>query len=170
MATRKEIEKDVLESLQTKREISASLKKRSGLVLLYHYESKRKSEIMLSEGLPATTINRWLDRWDSREEDKEQWYNWYESEEISKKKYKILLQSIFQDIQRPGTPAKFTEEIIEKIMALAVTNPESLGLPYSKWSEALLKKELEKRKIVKSISTSQIGRFLKMSSSETSSE
>ena len=70
MDTRKELEKRVLESLQSKREISASLKKRSGLILLYYYESKRKSEIMSSEQLPATTINKWLNRWESREADK----------------------------------------------------------------------------------------------------
>ena len=118
--------------------------------------------------MSSTTLNRWIQRWDERKEDREKWLEWYTLKEIKKREYRSFLLSILQDAPRPGTPPKFTDKTIEKIVGLATSDPGKLGLPFSKWSEELLKKELIKRKIVKTISTSQIGRFLKRSSNQTS--
>jgi putative transposase len=168
MITQNEIESQILASLKSKREIPASLKKRGVLVFFYCYKLKKKSEILKSEQIPATTLNRWLKKWEINGENRLMWFEWYESKEITEQEYSSLLLSILKDAPRTGSPAKFEEKTIEKIVALAASDPQTLGLPYSKWSEELLKRELIKRKIVKTISTSQIGRFLKRSSNQTS--
>ena len=158
------LEEEVLASLRTKRELPVSLSKRGEVILLFYYESKKKSEILKLVPMAATTLNRWLYRWEEYQQDREEWLEWYASNQITKQEYRSFLLSLLQDAQRPGTPAKFSDEIVEKIVGLAASDPEKLGLPFTRWSEALLKEELIKRKIVPSISTSQIGRFLKKAS------
>jgi len=161
MVMQKDLEKEVLEWIESKREIPVSLQKRGRIINLYEQQGRRKIDIKRELGMSMTSILRWLSRWASAEQNREEWYGWYKAEEISLKDYRELLFSVLKDKPRPGTPKKFTAEEIEKIMSLAVTDPTSLGLPFSRWSEALLKVELINRKIVESISTAQIGRFLK---------
>ena len=155
------LEKEVLLSLQTKRSIEVSLLTRSAIVLYHEFMGKRKTDIKSELSCAATTINRWVDRWKSYESLRTKWFTLYKDQIIDKKAYRDLLLSIFSDSIRTGTPCKFSDTTIEKIVALASTDPISLGLPFTRWSEKLLQIELVNRKIVKSISTSQIGRFLK---------
>jgi len=42
------------------------------------------------------------------------------------------------DAPRAGAPAKFTSEAICQIMALACTDPETLDIPISHWSQSEL--------------------------------
>jgi len=155
------LEKEVLLSLQTKRTIDVSLLNRSTIVLQYKFWGKRKTEIKSELNCAVTTINRWLARWEENEALRQSWFALYESQSIDKKAYSELLLSLFSDSPRTGTPCKFKDAIVEKIVALASSDPTSLGLPFTRWSEKLLQIELVNRKIVKSISTSQIGRLLK---------
>jgi len=67
------------------------------------------------------------------------------------------------DEPRPGAPGKFTSEQICQIINVACETPEMAGLPLSHWSLSSLAEELVKRKIVDSISTSQLHIFLKSS-------
>lgn len=165
-----ELERSILLGLQSKREISNSLQNRSNIVLNYEFKGMRKIDIKAKYGFAATTIDRWLHRWEFYESDRKKWYKMNKAEKIDRTDYIDLLYSIFKDSVRPGTPVSFDEKTKEKIVALAVTDPVSLGLPFTRWSEVLLQKELVKRKIVKSISTSHIGRILKKSQDTTSSK
>jgi hypothetical protein len=65
------------------------------------------------------------------------------------------------DKPRPGCPGKFTAEQICQIMNAACETPEESGLPLSHWTLSELASELVRRKIVESISTSQLCVFLK---------
>ena len=65
------------------------------------------------------------------------------------------------DAPRPGAPAKFTPEMICQIVALACTNPETLDIPISQWSQSELARQSVARGIVDSISHGSVGRFLK---------
>lgn len=161
MESKNKEEKQVLEWIRGKREIPSSLKKRGEIISSFYHDSKRKSEIIRSVQTSAMTVNRWIGRWEESKENRGVWLEWYRSGEITGQGYKTLVLSIFKDAPRPGAPATFDEKTIEKIVALAAADPEKLGLPFSRWSEVLLEKELVKRKIVPAISTSQIGRFLK---------
>lgn len=161
MKSQAEYEELFLSDFQSKREISSSLQRRSEIILQYIFAGKRKCDIVRCLNMPATTLSKWIKRWKSHESNRSEWYANYRDEMYSKKEYIDLVKSIFRDKQRPGAPASFTEVTKEKIVALAATDPRSLDLPFSRWSEVLLQKELKKRKIVKSISTSHIGRILK---------
>lgn len=160
-------EEEILLGLQSKREIKRSLQKRSKIVLKYTYKRVRKNILAEDLGCALTTINRWIDRWSMYDSDRLIWYREYKGKEITEKEYIELLSGLFKDSVRTGKPSTFDEETKEKIVALAVSSPESLGLPFTRWSEALLQLELIERKIVKSISTSHIGRILKKSQNTT---
>jgi hypothetical protein len=65
------------------------------------------------------------------------------------------------DAPRCGAPAKFTPEMICQIMALACSDPETLDVPISQWSQSELARQSVARGIVESISHGSVGRFLK---------
>lgn len=75
--------------------------------------------------------------------------------------YERGVLSILSDALRPGTPCKFTPEEICQIINVACEQPEACGLPFSHWSLSSLADEVVKRKIVSSISKSQLAIFLK---------
>lgn len=163
MKLQKDLEEEVLISLLLKREISVSLKRRAKIIEFYYHNDKKKSFIKREISITMTSVLRWLSRWSLKEESRSEWYNWYKEGEIKRNEYTELLLSLLRDSPRTGKPKKFKDDQVEKIVGLATTDPISLGLPFSRWSEALLKVELENRGIVESISTAQIGRFLKKS-------
>lgn len=82
--------------------------------------------------------------------------------------YKNSILTLLSDAPRPGTPAKFSPEQICQIINVACERPEDLGLPLSHWSLTSLAEEVVKRKIVDSISTSQLCVFLKSGKNKTS--
>lgn len=89
-------------------------------------------------------------------------------EEESGIDYKNSILTILSDAPRPGTPAKFLPEQICQIINVACERPEDIGLPLSHWSLTSLAKEVVKRNIVESISTSQLCVFLKSGKNKTS--
>lgn len=66
-----------------------------------------------------------------------------------------------QDSPRSGSPGKFSSIDYCLILGVALESPSDSGLPITEWSLTELKREVEKRGIVKSISRSQLGNFLK---------
>ena len=75
--------------------------------------------------------------------------------------YKRSVLKILSDKKRKGAPPKFTAEQICQIINVSCEKPEESGLPLSHWSLTSLAAELVNRKIVDSISTSQLHVFLK---------
>jgi putative transposase len=67
------------------------------------------------------------------------------------------------DAPRSGAPARFTPEVICKIVALSCEDPEALDVPISHWSQSELARHAVRRGIVDSISHGSVGRFLKRS-------
>jgi putative transposase len=66
-----------------------------------------------------------------------------------------------EDAERPGTPPTITPEQWCNILALACEEPAKSGRPITHWTPRELAEEAIKRKIVTSISTRHVGRFLK---------
>ena len=60
-----------------------------------------------------------------------------------------------------GWWGKFSAEQVTQIIAIACEPPEKCGRPVTHWTPRELADEVEKRGIVTSISTRQVGRFLK---------
>ena len=75
-----------------------------------------------------------------------------------------------QDDERSGAPPTFTPEQWCQIVALACEAPEQSGRPITHWTPRELAEEAIKREIVTSISTRQVGRFLKSGRVEAAQE
>ena len=82
-------------------------------------------------------------------------------EELTGSAYRKAILQLLSDKPRPGCPGKFTAEQICQIMNVACESPEESGLPLSHWTLSELASELVRRKIVDSISRSQLCVFLK---------
>jgi len=74
------------------------------------------------------------------------------------------LLAVFSDAPRSGTKPTFSPEQFVEIVSIATEKPEASGRPVSTWTGRELADEAVKRKLVKSISTSQVNRFLKTAS------
>lgn len=71
-----------------------------------------------------------------------------------------LILAVLADDARSGTRAKFTPEQIAAIIALACEPAAQSGLPVSHWTPTELAREAIKRKIVVTLSSRHIDRFL----------
>lgn len=68
---------------------------------------------------------------------------------------------IFNIQRSPGQPVQFTEEIKSEIIEIALSPPNLLGQPFSRWSLEKIKEYLLSKKIVKTISIETIRTVLK---------
>ena len=71
------------------------------------------------------------------------------------------MAAVLSDEPRPGAPAKFTAEQVTQILAVACEPPEKSGRPITHWTAQELTDEVIKRRIVASISPSQVSRYLR---------
>lgn len=70
------------------------------------------------------------------------------------------IEEILSDAPRSGSPGTFTAEEVTQILAVACEPPGQSGRPIDTWTGRELADEVVKRGIVKSISTSQVNRYL----------
>jgi len=150
-----EKQEQILHSLSNGRTTPAHLQQRAS-ILLYCSEGKMNIEIMEELGVHKKTISKWRNRW-VRSKDKLSMIENKEERII----YQRSIEQIISDAPRCGTPCKFTAEQICLILNVACEIPQENDLPLSHWSLSSLIEELVKRKIVESISTSQLQVFLK---------
>ena len=68
--------------------------------------------------------------------------------------------AVLEDAPRPGCPGKFTAEQLAQIIAVACESPEKSGRPINHWTARELTEEVLERKIVDSISITQVRRIL----------
>lgn len=80
------------------------------------------------------------------------------------------IERLLSDSPRRGWAGKFSAEQVAQIIAVACEPPEKCGRPVTHWTPRELADEVVKRNIVKSISSRQIGRFLKIGGSTASSK
>jgi transposase len=134
---------------------SKSISKRASIILSL-VKGDSKYYIVKTMGGSWPTVNKWKERW------LEVQSKLYEIEK-SKPEHELkkAIISLLKDAPRPGAPCTFTGEQVTKIIALACTSPESLGLPVSQWSCRLLAEYAQRQGIVETISYGQINIFLK---------
>jgi hypothetical protein len=70
------------------------------------------------------------------------------------------IEEVLSDAPRSGSPGTFTAEEVTQILAVACEPPSQSGRPIDTWTGRELADEVVKRGIVKSISTSQVNRYL----------
>lgn len=155
-------QEQILRSLSGGRTTPAHLQQRA-TILLYCFEGKTNLEIMNELGVHKKTISKWRNRWATAQEKLSAIEN--KEQGIA---YQRSLEQVLRDTPRCGAPCKFTSEQICLIMNVACESPQDKGLALSHWSLSSLADELVKRKIVDSISTSQLQVFLKSGQYKTS--
>jgi hypothetical protein len=75
--------------------------------------------------------------------------------------YRREIETILADAEGPGAPTTKTSEQKRQIIAVATRKPEDEGVPVTDFCHELLAQTVGDLGIVKTISTAQIGRFLK---------
>ena len=102
------------------------------------------------------TVRLWQQRWRSAYTQLAALESEVDAQALS---HKILEK--LSDAPRPGTKPKFSAEQVCQLIAVACESPHDCGHEISHWTPATLRREVIKRKIVKTISVRQVGRFLK---------
>ena len=137
--------------------------RRARIILLADAEESNE-EIATQLNLNRLTVRAWRRRWAETTEV----LATAEAEE-EEKDYQKRILDLLQDKPRSGAPATFTAFEVCQIVVLACEDPETCDRPISHWTPRELADEVEKRGIVESISTRQVGRFLKSVRFKTSS-
>jgi hypothetical protein len=138
---------------------------------------RSKILLKLSEGLSSEAVSRDLSKnWLKVQRLRRRWLLYapilstIESKGTAKEVHYDLLQKVkevLKDGERPGTPVKFSTHVYCQILGVSLEDPMDSDRPISEWSLSELKDEVQKRGIVKSISRSQLGAFLKSVRCET---
>jgi putative transposase len=138
---------------------------RAKIVLAGREYGRRNTEIARELKINSQTVSTWRGRWLEATE------RLAEVEETSDKRaLEQAIEETLMDEARSGTPPTFSAEQICQIIAVACEEPKLSGRPITEWTPRELADEVIKREIVRSISASQVGRFLKRGAVATSSQ
>lgn len=108
-------------------------------------------------GTTLESIHRWRNRWLAGQEKLAA----AEAEDVSDLELERMIVALLSDRVRSGAPPRFTPYEIAQVFALACEEPGESGVPLSHWTPGALAHELQRRRVVDSISPRQIERFLK---------
>lgn len=126
---------------------------------------RRNQQIARDLDISGQTVKKWRERWLAGRTT----LNTIEAEGEEEKLTEAIIH-LLADEPRSGTPPTFTAEQVCQIIALACESPELSNRPITEWTPRELADEAIKREIVESISTSQVGLFLKRGGVETPSQ
>jgi putative transposase len=149
-----EKQKRILTELAVGTHTPLHLKTRSQIVL-HAANGWTNNAIEKHLGIDAKTVKLWRDRYSRQYEEL------CRIEGETPHKIRSTVKKLLSDEQRPGRSAKFTDEQVAAIIAMACEDPQKFAVPCSHWTPGLLQIEVIKLGIVNSISVRQIGRFLK---------
>ena len=125
-------------------------------VLLLAFDGLRNEEIADQLGLGRFQVGRWRRRWAKA------WSGLLDLEcRETKADLRRAIEAVLSDAPRPGAPGKFTPEQVTQILAVACEPPEKSGRPITHGTAHELADEVVKRGLVASISTTQVGRYLR---------
>ncbi len=135
-------EEDTLKKVLKKHSTPQNIAKRVKIILMAATAEWKNSKIAKELNIRNCDITKWTQRW-------------RENKDIEN-----CVERLY-DKPRSGKPATITAEQWSLIMALACEKPENYGLPITQWSHSTLTKEIIKQGIVKTISQTHVGDFLK---------
>ena len=146
---------EILQSMIRSTTLSQRLVQRASAILLA-FSGESNEDIAVRLKLGRKQIGLWRRRW------KESFDSLVSIEcREPRAKLRRAVEDVLSDAPRSGAFGKFTAEQITLIMAIACEPPELSGRPVAEWTHAELADEAVKRKIVSSISASQVGRYLR---------
>jgi transposase-like protein len=145
---------EVLQQISRSRTAAQRLVQRATVILLAFAGSLNET-IAEELGLSRKQVGLWRRRW-------QQSYEALVAIECSETQAELCraVQDVLSDAPRSGSTGKFTAEQVTQILAVACEPPELSGRPIDRWTHRELADEVVLRKIVPSISASQVGRYL----------
>ncbi len=150
-----ERQQDILLTLRNATTAPSHLRQRATIILLA-FDGLRNEDIAEEVGLGRRQVGRWRRRWAKT------WSGLIDLEcRETKADLRRAIEALLTDEARPGAPGKFTPEQVTQILAVACEPPEKSGRPITPWTAYELADEVVKRGIVASISTTQVGRYLR---------
>jgi putative transposase len=133
-------------------------------IVLLAFEKVSNQDMAQTVGLERHAVGLWRRRW------RDGWEALIPEEFGSQAQLERAIARTLADDPRSGTTPKFTAEQVTQIIALACEQPEESGRPVTHWTPRELAEEAAQRGIVQSISTRQVGRFLKSGGVATASQ
>lgn len=143
-----------LETLVRRHTTSQQIVLRARIILLAHQEQNNQ-QIAQHLGIGVDMVRHWRGRWIALQD-------------VPRTEMSVIAR--LADAPRPGAPARISTEAYCQIMAIACQPPETFGRPITHWTERELADEASKQEIVTTISPRQVGRFLKRSRAQATSE
>ena len=134
-------EKKELEKILARHSTSQQVAKRAKIIILAS-EGKNQRNIARELEISRKMARLWRERW------------------VELKQKDVPVRERLSDLERPGSPTKFTTEQILQLFAIACESPEKYGRPISHWTARELASEMVKQKIVESISPRHVARIL----------
>jgi transposase len=150
-----ERQQEILRTICNAPTAPSQLQQRASVILLA-FDGLSNPEIAEKVGLSGRQVGLWRRRWAKA------WDRLIQIEcSQSHAAFRRAVEKVLSDEPRPGAPGKFTPEQIAQILAVACEPPEKSGRPITHWTAYELADEVVKRGIVVSISTAQVGRYLR---------
>jgi transposase len=144
----------ILEELSRSRSESRMISQRARIILLA-FARRSNEEISAEVGLERKQVGLWRRRW------RDSWDALTVLECSEPRRLREAVRETLRDAPRPGAPGRFTAEQIAQILAVACEPPSQSGRPITHWTHRELRDEVISRGIVKSISESRVGHFLR---------
>ena len=124
-------------------------------IILLAFGKRDNAHIASEVGCERHSVGIWRRRW------ADAWKGLIEAEMGRRGELRHAIEDVLRDAPRPGPKGKFTADQVVAIIALACEPPDRSGRPVTHWTAREIADEAVKRGIVPSISTRQVGRFLK---------
>ena len=148
-----EVQKQELQKLVRRHNVAQQIALRARIVLAAA-EGQSNAQIARTMHVTLDTVRLWRKRW-------------ADLEPISQED--LSVEERFEDLPRPGAPARITAEQVCSISALACEEPEDSERPITHWTAREIADEMIQRGIVEQISPRHAARLLKRCRRETSS-
>lgn len=150
-----ERQQDILQAFSRSVTAASRLRQRASIIVLA-FDGLLNEDIARRVGLTHRQVGRWRRRW------ADAWDRLVAIECCeSGVALRRAIEAVLTDEPRPGAPAKFTPEQVTQILAVACEPPEKSGRPITHWTALELTDEVIRRRIVASISPSQVSRYLR---------
>jgi putative transposase len=149
----KPAEKEILNKLVNSSTISKAIFLRAKIILC-STEQFSIYQIVKLLNITWKTAQKWIRRWKSFTSE----FSKVQDKEADHALVKLIINCL-SDASRNGRCPKFTPEQVMKIINLACTTPETLGIPLSHWSSRSLAQQAINMKIVPKICHERISFF-----------
>jgi transposase len=152
-------QRQLLQSIIDSREVPHGLVQRATIVLAAS-QGRTNKAIAAEISVCEETVGLWRKRWVQGSAD-------LEKLEHQPQRLRAAVSTLLADQPRPGCPGTFTAEQVCRLVALACEPPPDY---LSHWTRPELAREAVRRGIVKQISETSVGRFLKSGRSQAPSD